>query len=258
MSKIIAPNGRELKISYLGEDIAQEYHDKPALLIEDGRYNELIEKGYNKYYSYSATPTKSLSIDCMPVNYNWLYVNGLIEDDGIRQTLNKMALISRVTTDDTEIIFSYEDRKKVNISNDAVSQFAVSCGARLKSVIKRCAVVTERTTFEHTYENSSYMLLKSVTNSMDGKHTFEYNRIFNTPCTQNVDYWGYSRNNMTTAIGVIPDVPESVKNDNMSGTSTKYEYDSANRLISESYKTVGAETELLREYKYNLIGDNAD
>ena len=70
LSKIIAPNGRELKISYLGEDIAQEYHDKPALLIEDGRYNELIEKGYNKYYSYSATPTKSLSIDCMPVNYN--------------------------------------------------------------------------------------------------------------------------------------------------------------------------------------------
>ena len=113
LSKIIAPNGRELKITYLGEDIEQNYHDKPALLISDRMCDDLIRKGYNKYYSYSAMPVTSFAVKSTLFDTIINVNDWPVREDGIRQTLNKIALISKISTDDKEITFSYSDRNEV-------------------------------------------------------------------------------------------------------------------------------------------------
>lgn len=233
LSKIIAPNGRKLEITYMGEDIEQEYHDKPALLTIDGRYDELIRKGYNIYYSYSAVPATSTAVSnsILPISIGTYIIDvnyrpyPLITEDGIRQTLSKIALIRRISTDDKEISFSYSGRNEVQFKDRSVSRFGKSCGARLQSVSMRSLIngyTIERTTFTHDYQNNAYMFLRAISNSIEGKHTFEYNSISTQPCTKNIDYWGYSRHESAKPQGILPKVPEGIRNDAESANDIEY------------------------------------
>ena len=233
LSKIIAPNGRKLEITYMGEDIEQDYHDRPALLAIDDRYDELIRKGYNIYYSYSAVPATSTAVNnsIVPISIgtNIIDVNyrpsPLITEDGIRQTLSKIALIRRISTDDKEISFSYSGRNEVQFKDRSVSRFGKSCGARLQSVSMRSLIngyTIERTTFTHYYQNNAYMFLQAISNSIEGKHTFEYNSISTQPCTKNIDYWGYSRHESAKPQGILPKVPEGISNDAESANDIEY------------------------------------
>lgn len=236
LSKIIAPNGRELKITYLGEDIEQNYHDKPALLISDRMCDDLIRKGYNKYYSYSAVPVTSFTVKSILFDTIINVNDWPVREDGIRQTLNKIALISKISTDDKEITFSYSDRNEVQFKERSLSRFGKSCGARLQSVSMRSrisGVTTEKTTFEHYYQNNAYMFLRSISNSIEGKHTFEYNSTSTQPCTSNIDYWGYSRHASARPQGILPAVSEAIGNNNMSTNDIEYIGDERSPMFND-------------------------
>lgn len=239
LSRIIAPNGRELKISYLGEEINQEYHDKPALLIEDGRYDELINKGYNRYYSYVAAPFKSQAVNCFLYNS---YINvdyttsPLIREEGIRQTLIKAAIISKISTDDTEIVFSYASRNNVKIDGSYISKFGMSCGARLVSVSmksKKSGRTIETTSFKHSYQRNAYMFLESICNSVEGTHSFEYNSVSSSPCTENIDYWGYCRKESASPQGILPEVTSSLYYYDMSSNDIEYIGDERSPIFND-------------------------
>lgn len=236
LSKIIAPNGRELKITYLGEDIEQNYHDKPALLISDRMCDDLIRKGYNKYYSYSAVPVTSFAVKSTLFDTIINVNDWPVREDGIRQTLNKIALISKISTDDKEITFSYSDRNEVQFKERSLSRFGKSCGARLQAVSMRSrisGVTTEKTTFEHYYQNNAYMFLRSISNSIEGKHTFEYNSTSTQPCTSNIDYWGYSRHASARPQGILPAVSEAIGNNNMSTNDIEYIGDERSPMFND-------------------------
>ena len=150
--------------------------------------------------------------------------------------MNKIALISKISTDDKEITFSYSDRNEVQFKERSLSRFGKSCGARLQAVSMRSrisGVTTEKTTFEHYYQNNAYMFLRSISNSIEGKHTFEYNSTSTQPCTSNIDYWGYSRHASARPQGILPAVSEAIGNNNMSTNDIEYIGDERSPMFND-------------------------
>lgn len=213
LHRIIAPNGRELNISYLGENILKEYHEKPSLLTIDRRYEELIRMKYNRYYTCTVYPVSYRKINWVALSLSPTTV--MISDfpsdyDGLMHTLNKIALIEKITTDDKEIKFVYDDRESV-LYSEAVPDFCSACGVRLLSVSMKSLLnnnIVEKTLLEYNY-NNGYMFLKSIENSMSGKYSFSYNDVDGAVRgTANIDYWGYYRGQNASSQGILPKVSE--------------------------------------------------
>lgn len=231
LSKIIAPNGRELEISYMGEDIDRKFHELPELLMSDTYYDEIMRNNYHLYYSYSASPQDKLNLKAT-------YLFGTLEGDDHRHqillfdeiednqkkplnNLNKCALISEVKTDDKRIVLSYSEREKSIYSHDDSEPFALKCGAQLNKIsLYRgpSGPMIEESTLEYDLMNGLYprLYLKSIDNSIEGKHSFAYNTVGVDPLTFNIDFWGYWRGGLDINDSLIPAIADSTKNDNLS------------------------------------------
>lgn len=131
LSKIIAPNGRELEISYMGEDIDRKFHELPELLMSDTYYDEIMRNNYHLYYSYSASPQDKLDNQAIyywtaPSFQHMIYTAGMKDINKVpSNSLNKCALISEIKTDDKRVILSYSEREKSIYSHDYSEPFII-------------------------------------------------------------------------------------------------------------------------------------
>ena len=180
LSRIIAPNGRELTFNYV-DRIPAEFHNKPQeLILSPYWYEELMERRINECYQLSASPIARAPKREADRSY----------------TLTKIALIESIRTDDKTVKFHYSYTGKNNLLPLAeATEFGQSCRTRLDSVqlfsadsslVESCRL--------HYYSDSGYSFLSEVSNSRRGKYSFGYATIgFVNPLTVNIDHWKYWR-----------------------------------------------------------------
>ena len=181
--RIIAPNGRELVIDYM-DGIPAEYHKNPNELFLDNRCEMLVRERVNEHYVLSGAPISTRGY-------------GNVADRGY--SLNKVALVKDITTDDKIVRFYYSYPGKNNaFSVDDVRSFGQSCRTRLDSVCL-CSRILSGSEIESCYMKYQYrdnrMFLSELSHSKTGKYGFSYNNRSSLPgpMTINIDHWKYWR-----------------------------------------------------------------
>ncbi|MCM1176582.1 MAG: hypothetical protein NC308_07290 [Clostridium sp.] len=193
LTKIIAPDGRELNIYY--KEIDESYHINPYnMTLEKNRYDESAQLQYSyrerSYYSRADIP--QLGFD-----------ESFVPDAVPQRSLTKTAMIDRIETDMWTVRFFYSKRGNLP-SKSEKKQFYAYCGAKLDSIVLTSSGKRiEHSTLDYVYHSGNRMFLGNVTNSRFGKYSFTYNEIqepsnatlANTigPLTTNIDHWGYWR-----------------------------------------------------------------
>ena len=186
LSKVIAPNGRELIYRY-HDWVPDSIHSEPEMFILD--HSRLPETGVeNLMKSYSVTPSltaKGLETD--------------VEQLELSYSLTKTALISSIESDTQKIEFTYGSHAnpffcldRHATSGDYIYEYISECGARLDNVILRHSEKCLQESTMSYKKNDARLKLESVDNSRTGKYIFEY-----YPCnmyrslTMDIDKWGY-------------------------------------------------------------------
>lgn len=175
LTKIQAPNGRELTIGY-ADNVAEEYHRNPRLVIDSNPQrilkNYLLSGGaYSMYHRINGAPPSYMF------------------------SLNKIALISSVSTDREHILFFHSSPLSgafQTIDKERTSSFGKLCGVQVDSIHRytNSSSLKERCTF--TYEFNYRRFLKKFTHSRIGTYVFAYNKMVNdTPLTVAIDHWGF-------------------------------------------------------------------
>ncbi len=258
LSKITAPNGRTLQISYLGENIDMRFHQEPGRLLWETEYDFLVDNGYNLFYSFSAGP---VCYNSMEWNLIDPFVNGIIEVspdyipreiNAIQNTLNKIALIDCIIADDKKIKFSYSSKSVSPYSHADATEFGLKCGARLDSVIlystlSQCQI--EKTSMEYINTSADRMILGSIWNSIEGRYNFQYNSASTHAVTRNIDYWGYLQGDDSEDFELLPEISMSYRTDENSRNNIEYlgnertpsgnEHISSSLLMKITYPTGG-------------------
>lgn len=182
LSRIVAPNGRELIVRYV-DRVPSEYHDDPkALILSPFRYEELLKYRINECYQLSASPIARAPKREADRSY----------------TLTKIALIESIETDDkiVKFYYSYPGMNELFPLAEA-GKFGLSCRTRLDSLSLFAADSSLVESCRLTYfQNHKYSFLSEVFHSRLGKYSFEYSSVeLPNPLTINVDYWKYWRGN---------------------------------------------------------------
>ena len=113
-------------------------------------------------------------------------------------TLNKLALLESIESDNNRIEFIYEERTVPYVNMNSLfgmSPFLSECGAAMRSVKifnKNDSKwqYSKVHTLDYEY-NGCRMFLKKIFNADDGAYTFKYDSLNINPYTGGVDYWGY-------------------------------------------------------------------
>lgn len=210
LTQIKAPNGRTLNISY--RDVESQYHINPQQnlipLNQQGRYENL--KGLLTQYQLSGKSFISTS-----------YAAGIPRDDAgtsapaytqsnasVMYSLNKVALIDRITTDGCTISFTYSTRTQqpLPVTNSS-KQFFNSCGAKLDNIQMTYNGSVETAKLTYDYALGKRMFLKSVNTDKEGTFHMEYNTPslseVPNPLTCNIDHWGFWRGENSN-VALIP------------------------------------------------------
>ncbi len=207
LSRIIAPNGRELTIQYRG-NLPQEYISYPYRLIN----NKISRaKEYCQEFTITSSPYRIASIDS--ANYigvpRQFFVNGQASANihyGNNYVMIKAVVPERITTDDKDIFFHYSARKHTTLENDKnLFLNGKYCGTVLDSIVLQrsgCsepAISVTRLSYSYTSGNCPRMFLSSVQNARSGKFLFSYNSTGSLPepQTTNIDHWGYWRGDIS-------------------------------------------------------------
>lgn len=242
--EITAPNGRSLYISYLNpiDDVA--YHQFPHKLVTDN-VETLKRKKINQTYLLDVSPFQHFAES----------FNGHSNDDPLfnlstyrRYYLNKVSLISRISTDVGSMQFCYSDREVIPFQPDRDTPFGAACGAKLDSIkLKFDNKLKKSISLGYRYD-SQRMLLASIYDSQIGRYTFGYNNgEVVDPFTIDIDHWNYWSGAGSNQ-SLIPDLDYSQLKDWTEGPLTKYR--SSNREATG----VGYDAFLLREITYPTGG----
>ena len=275
LSKIIAPNGRELHVSYMGEDIDRKFHDNPEYLMSDTYSNEVIKNNYHLYYSYAASPQDKMTLTAKaaygtPVgsDVSYMFLMPDLNFSNVNKVpinnLNKCALVSSVETDDKKVVFSYSQREKCIYSHDKSKAFPLKCGAQLNKVslyLGNSVPAIEESILEYKPMTSLLprLYLSSVDNSIEGKHIFTYNTIGVDPLTYNIDFWGYWRGNVGAEESLIPAIADSTKNGATSYNPTSdYVGDIRQPLYNQAGATMLNSIEFPTGGRINITYENHD
>ena len=186
LSKVIAPNGRELIYRYQNL-IPDSVHSEPEMFIIG--HNRLPKTGIESILkSYSVTPSlraKGLGND--------------VEELDLNYSLTKTALIESIESDTHTIQFTYGSHASpfFSLNRHATSggyiyKYISKCGAKLENVLVRYnGNYLQESTLSYK-ANDARLKLESVDNSRMGKYNFEY-----YPCnmdkslTMDIDKWGF-------------------------------------------------------------------
>lgn len=203
LSKIIAPNGRELTIQYRG-NLPNEYISYPYRLLD----NKISRaKEYCQEFTITSAPYRTSSIDSanyigVPMQF---FVSGQASSNihyGNSYVMIKSVIPERITTDNKDIFFHYSARKQSTLKNDKnLFLNGKHCGTVLDSIVLQLTGEPESiisvTRFNYLYTSGNYprMFLSSVQNTRSGKYSFSYNTTGSLPepQTTNIDHWGYWR-----------------------------------------------------------------
>lgn len=186
LSKIIAPNGRELNISYVNTIPDDLHRDPTKLLLESSSISSSLWDNYRKQYVIYPSMTAKDG-------------QGDLQGCDISYTLNKIALISSISTADQRIDFNYANHSCpyfcLEGHDNSYYNFVSGCGAKLTSVSRwnlYSGRQKERTDLNYNTVNSR-LLLKSVTNTNFGRYDLDYYspQTFNKSLTIDIDKWGY-------------------------------------------------------------------
>lgn len=186
LSRITAPNGRELEIDYYDE-IPDSLHQSPYdIVLSAGTMTPYLDT-YGKYFQVA--PSYDLS------------EGGTDSQMTIQYTVIKQALIKEIRTDDKRVVFHFSRKdnpffSRTNQQNISEYGFIRGCGAALDSVVLFSRISTkkiEKTTLGYSTINGR-LLLSELTSSRRGRHSLNYYPStcgFNSSLTINIDKWGF-------------------------------------------------------------------
>lgn len=188
LTRITAPNGRSMIISYLDPIEDKTFHEFPDKLINTN-IETLKRKKYHQTYILNVTPFQHFSENFI----------GHSNDDPLhtsfityrKHVLNKVSLISSISTDAGAIHFYYSDREKSLFDPEKDTSFGAACGARLDSLVftSNGHIKTTSMNYEYSYGR---MLLKSIHDSQLGRYNLGYNYCPPVdPFTIDIDHWDY-------------------------------------------------------------------
>lgn len=254
LSKVEAPNGRRMNIRYKN-NIDPRYHTFPYELTYDMNYDALIRNNSQLLYTLIAKPYDYESLDNVVGIYSpplQISINQDVPNHhfGNSYSLNKIALVSEIYTDDKTVQFYYSPRKFALFSKVAeCSKFGQACGAQLDSVVLYDGSnrKIESSALTYSYKGGQWprMFLNRIANTKSGVYSFEYygSAGLPEPCTTNVDHWGYWRGDYENT-RLLPSIKYS------STLSLDYQITSDTR---ESYGSRCNET-LLKSIRYPTGG----
>ena len=186
LSKVIAPNGRELIYRYY-DWVPDSIHSEPEMFILD--HNRLPKIGVESILkSYSVTPS--------------LMSQGLetdVEQLKLHYSLIKTSLLASIESDTQKIEFKYGSQAnpffcfdRHTTSGEYIYEYISKCGARLEKVLLKINENYLQESKLSYKENEERLKLESVDNSSMGKYNFNY-----YPCnmtqslTMDIDKWGF-------------------------------------------------------------------
>ncbi|MBQ3246287.1 MAG: hypothetical protein IJB06_06200 [Bacteroidales bacterium] len=186
LTKVVAPNGREL--NYVYESMpSQILENEPVKMINNTLNNTTpyLEE-YKKFYQVIPSMKGE-------------HIDSDLETCTISYTVNKVALLRTVYVDDKSIKFSYGNYSSPYFClprQHAWSnyQFVSGCGARLNSIKATNGISKFTETVNLGYqENYGRLLLKEIQHSTTGTFSFDYysSRTFDKSLTIDIDKWGF-------------------------------------------------------------------
>lgn len=188
LTQITAPSGRSMTISYLNPIEDKTFHEFPDKLINTN-IETLKKKKYHQTYILNVTPFERMS-------HNFI---GLSNDDPLdrsyttyrKHVLNKISLISSISTDAGAIRFHYSDREKSLFDPEKDTPFGAACGAKLDSLVFTSNGHVKTISMNYKYSENR-MLLNSIYDSKLGRYNLDYNYCpLVDPFTINIDHWDY-------------------------------------------------------------------
>lgn len=186
LTRIVAPNGRELTYSYLTMPSAT-LHDDPVRMFDNSFYTSTYRvSDYQK--CYQAIPA-----------IKGEHSDSNLDNCTISYSLNKVALISNISTGDKSVSFTYGNYSSPHFSlprqiGSGPYMFVSGCGAKLTSVNLSYSTSGYNEEVELDYdENRGRLLLTDIRNSKNGLHHLQYNSegTFRNSITIDIDKWGF-------------------------------------------------------------------
>lgn len=219
LTEITAPNGRTLHISYLDPIDDVTYHQFPNKLVTDN-IETLKRKKIHQTYLLDVSPFQHLTESFVGHSNDDPLINSLVTYR--KYCLNKISLISSISTDVGDIHFYYSDRKETIFNQEKDTPFGAACGAKLDS-IKLSFDGKANKTINLSYQYTGRrMMLASIYDSQKGHYVLRYNNgPLVDPFTIDIDHWNYwsgTGSNKT----LIPDMDYSQLAYWLEGPFTKY------------------------------------
>lgn len=196
--KIIAPNGRILRINYknlvdttISPDSKRTYHVTP----------------WDLYNFSSQNDNEELQMCYLLRQSKYGYGNGLFET----MALNKIALVESVELDDKIVRFFHSHKKNTIYERNSFKDFVFGrkTGAQLDSVClylkdNNKLMKIESTSFDYV-QIGRRQFLAQIRNSINGKYNFTYNSqgTYVSPLAIDYDHWGYWSGSGTNSSLVI-------------------------------------------------------
>ena len=206
LTEITAPNGRRLQIFYRNT-VPEIFHIYPHYLVDGARYAQLTSQRCQMNYVLNLTPYEDvMTPKILNVgdgrNMSIFTPENLSNEKrafGINYSLNKIALIEEIVTDDKSIVFHYSPRQRpfVDVSNPVyygATPFGTECGAQLDSVnlhyMSAPGNLVQKSELKYFYKQGR-IFLGEIWNSGTGRYSFSYGGSLPEPATKDIDHWGF-------------------------------------------------------------------
>lgn len=193
--KIVAPNGRELNVSY--KKIPSLYNNNPINITFEQNYSQEL-KDYTMNFNFTGFRNSTINIG--EVTYvDKLWYTGNTFGSSVNYVLTKIALIDEVTCGKQKLKFNYSPRVKGNerYKNSSLS-LSYRCGAMLDSVnlyYKDEPVKNVKLQYNYYGRSNQAFFLTQLTMPDNGNYKFNYNKVdlLPDPMNADVDYWNFWR-----------------------------------------------------------------
>lgn len=219
LTEITAPNGRRLHISYFDPIDDVTYHQFPNKLVTEN-IETLKRKKIHQTYLLDVSPFQHFTESFIGHSNDDPLINSLVTYR--KYCLNKISLISSISTDAGNMQFYYSDRKETIFNQEKDTPFGAACGAKLDSIkLSFGGNANKRINLSYQYTGRR-MLLASIYDSQKGRYTLSYNSgPLVEPFTIDIDHWNYWSGKGSNKT-LIPDLDYSQLAYWLEGPFTKY------------------------------------
>ena len=189
LTRVQAPNGRIMVIDYVHHPVERLHLYPDELILSPSQYHDQWD---SLALHYTIIPSLSVGVESHATT---------VEGAELAYQMNKTALIRKISTEYNTITFDYSSigNPFFDLSRQQVYLYSIPrlCGARLDRVEKKNIIsgFTETVSLSYipSYQVHNRLLLAEVSNSLHGKHHFEYagDNGFQQSLTIDIDKWGF-------------------------------------------------------------------